>query len=123
MIKLTFCLTRLPSLTRDEFQGYWRNQHAPLVMEHAKHLGFLKYVQSHTTSIAARLPLAAVRGSAGLDYDGVAEFWWEDMASLAAGGATSEGQRAGQLLLEDERRFIDLPRSPIFLSEEFTITQ
>ena len=31
MIKLTFCLRRLPHLTREEFQTYWREQHAPLV--------------------------------------------------------------------------------------------
>jgi uncharacterized protein (TIGR02118 family) len=121
MIKLTFCLTRLPGMTRPQFQDYWRDRHAPLVMAHADALGFARYVQSHTISDAARLPLAAIRGSAGLDYDGVAQFWWTDMATLAAAGATPEGQRAGELLLEDERRFIDLSRSPIFLSNDIAI--
>lgn len=121
MIKLTFCLTRLPHLSREEFQAYWRDKHAPLVMEHADALGFRRYVQSHTISDAAQLPLAVARGSAGLDYDGVALFWWDDMGALAAAGATPEGKRAGQLLLEDERQFIDLPRSPIFLSREIAI--
>ncbi len=123
MIKLTFCLIRLPHLSRREFQDYWRDSHAPLVMAHAEALGFRKYVQSHTISDAARLPLALNRGSAGLDYDGVAQFWWDDMATLAAAGATDAGQRAGELLLEDEKRFIDLPRSPIFLSHDITISE
>lgn len=121
MIRLTFCLLRLPHLTRQEFQDYWRDQHAPLVMSHREALGFRKYVQSHTISDAARLPLALVRGSAGLDYDGVAQFWWDDMATLAAAGATDAGRQAGALLLEDEARFIDMARSPIFLSEDVTI--
>lgn len=123
MIKLTFCLIRLPHLSRQEFQDYWRDSHALLVMAHRRALGFRKYVQSHTISDAARLPLALDRGSMGLDYDGIAHFWWDDMATLAAAGATPEGQRAGELLLEDEKRFIDLPRSPIFLSHDLTISE
>jgi hypothetical protein len=90
-------------------------------MAHREALAFRRYVQSHTISDAARLPLAVARGSAGLDYDGVAHFWWNDMATIAAAGATPEGMRAGELLLEDERRFIDLARSPIFLSTDLTI--
>ena len=31
MIKLTFCLHRLPGLAREAFQEYWVNTHAPLV--------------------------------------------------------------------------------------------
>ncbi|MFT5776135.1 EthD domain-containing protein, partial [Hyphomonas sp.] len=30
MIKLSFCLRRLPHLSREDFQTYWREQHAPL---------------------------------------------------------------------------------------------
>lgn len=74
-------------------------------------------------SDSVTLPLAAARGSSGLDYDGVAEFWWEDMEALAKGAGTSAGREAGRLLLEDERRFIDLSRSPIFLSKEQVILE
>ena len=31
MIKLTFCLHRLPHLSREAFQDYWFNNHAQLV--------------------------------------------------------------------------------------------
>ena len=31
MIKLTFALVRRPELTREAFQDYWFNRHAPLV--------------------------------------------------------------------------------------------
>jgi uncharacterized protein (TIGR02118 family) len=118
VVKLIFCLKRLPQLSREEFQAYWRETHAPLVRRHAQVLGIARYVQSHSFPLDPNSPLAHARGSAGQDYDGVAELWWQDMASLAAAGETAEGRAAGQLLLEDEARFIDLPRSPLFLVEE-----
>ena len=31
MIKLTFCLHRLPHLSREDFQRYWFEKHAPLI--------------------------------------------------------------------------------------------
>ena len=45
MIKLTFCLARLPHLTREQFQDYWLNKHAPLVASHKATLGIRRYVQ------------------------------------------------------------------------------
>lgn len=118
MIKLTFCLKRLPALSREEFQAYWRETHAPLVQRHARVLGIVRYVQSHSLPEGTARALAEARGSAGQDYDGVAELWWDSMESFAAAGQTAEGRAAGQVLLEDEGRFIDLPNSPIFLVEE-----
>ncbi|MGH7820684.1 MAG: EthD domain-containing protein [Candidatus Binatia bacterium] len=34
MVKLVFCLRRLPHLSRAEFQRYWRETHGPLVRKH-----------------------------------------------------------------------------------------
>lgn len=121
MLRVTFCLKRLPGLTREEFQDYWLNRHAPLVKEHAAALGIRKYVQSHSVKLPGAFPLAEVRGSAGLDFDGVAQLWWDDMRSFAAAGSTEAGRVAGALLIEDEKKFIDLPNSPIFLSEDHEI--
>ena len=121
MLRVTFCLKRLPDLTREAFQDYWRNRHAPLVREHAAALGIRKYVQSHSLTLPGAFPLAEVRGSAGLDFDGVAQLWWDDMKSFAAAGATEAGRDAGVLLLADEKKFIDLPNSPIFLSEDYRV--
>lgn len=118
MIKLTFCLKRLPGMSREEFQAYWREKHAPLVQRHAGVLGIARYVQSHTLPEGTASALAEARGSGGQDYDGVAELWWDSMDSFAAAGLTDEGRAAGQELLEDEARFIDLSNSPIFLVEE-----
>lgn len=120
MLKLTFCLRRLPSLTREEFQRYWLETHGPLVRKHSAALRIQRYVQLHTSAAAIN---AAIRGSRGAPegYDGVAELWWESAEDLAAGGATEEGREAGRLLLEDEKRFIDLANSPLFFGEEKTL--
>jgi hypothetical protein len=55
------------------------------------------------------------------EYDGVAELWFDSLEALAAAGATPEGRAAGRRLLEDERRFIDLARSPVWVAEEHPV--
>ena len=122
MIKLTFCLHRLPSLSRDEFQRYWREQHAPLVARHAATLRVRRYVQTH--SLPGGDPVnGGLRASRGgpEDYDGVAELWWDSLDDLAAATASDEGRAASLALLEDERRFIDLARSPLWLGREHVV--
>jgi uncharacterized protein (TIGR02118 family) len=122
MIKLVFCLRRLPSLTREEFQRHWYDRHAPLVRSHAKTLRIRRYVQTHTLTDPANDLLQASRGGPDA-YDGVAELWWDDVAALAGATATEEGRAAGLALLEDERRFIDLARSALFVAQERPIIE
>ena len=74
MIKLTFCLVRLPSLTREQFQDYWFNTHAPLVKSHREVLGIRRYVQLHSAEAALSVDLRQSRGGPE-QYDGVAELW------------------------------------------------
>ncbi|ECR6466434.1 EthD domain-containing protein, partial [Salmonella enterica subsp. enterica serovar Corvallis] len=35
MLKLVMCVKRRAHLTREEFDHYWRNQHASLVVKHS----------------------------------------------------------------------------------------
>ena len=121
MIKLTFCLRRLPSLSLAEFQDYWLNKHAPLVRSHAEALRIRRYVQAHTLdNPAVQGALAASRGAPEA-FDGVAELWWDNREDMAAGIATPEGRDAARALLDDERKFIDHARSPIWINEEHHI--
>lgn len=117
MIHLIFCLHRLPSLTREQFQHHWREHHAPLVRRHAPAMGVLRYAQYHTFEHPALAKLATVRGGPA-PYDGVAQLSWESLEHMLAVNATPEGRQAGQELLADEKRFIDLARSPIFFVRE-----
>lgn len=118
MIKLVFNIRRREGMTRDEFQRYWRNEHARLVEAQADVLRIRRYVQTHARETAADGALAAARGSEPGYYDGVAELWWDSVEDLLEASSSEEGQVAANALLEDERRFIDLPRSPIWLGEE-----
>ena len=116
-MKLVFCLRRLPHLSRAEFQRDWLEQHGPLVRSHAATLGIRRYVQTHTDDLPLTDALRATRG-APEPYDGVAELWWDSVDAFAAAVSTREGMAASQALLEDERRFIDHTRSPLFLATE-----
>ena len=120
MIKLTFCLRRLPTLSLAEFQDYWLHKHGPLVRSLQPALGMERYVQLHRLEGDLGAALQKGRG-APEPYDGVAELWWADEASLRAAGRTPEGREAGRRLLEDEAKFIDLPRSPLWLNREEAI--
>ena len=120
MIKLVFCVTRQAHLSREEFQRYWRERHGPLVRECAKALGIRRYVQVHTLDSPLNEGLRRGRGGPA-GYDGVAELWFDSLDALAAAGATPEGKAAGRRLVEDERTFIDLARSPVFVAEEHPV--
>ena len=120
MIKLTFCLRRAPHLTREEFQRYWLEHHGPLVRASVAALRIRRYVQSHTVTTPVNEALRRGRGAPDV-YDGVAELWWDSLEDFTAAGATPEGREAGRRLLEDERRFIDLAASPLWLTEEHAI--
>lgn len=117
VIKLVFCLRRLPHLSRSEFQRTWREQHGPLVRRHAETLRIRRYVQTHTLDDALEAALRESRGGPEA-FDGVAELWWASREELEAALRDPAGQAAAGELLEDERRFIDLARSPLWLAEE-----
>ena len=121
MIKLVFCLRRLPTLSVSEFQQYWFENHAGLVRQHAEALRIRRYTQSHTFSDVRLSPTIGVRGGKIDAYDGVAELWWDSAEDLVEAIASEEGQAAGRALLEDERTFIDLPNSPLFFTNEHVI--
>jgi uncharacterized protein (TIGR02118 family) len=120
MVKLVFCVRRLPQLSREDFQKYWRDRHGPLVRESAAALGIRRYVQVHTLTTPVNDRLRGGRGAPEA-FDGVAELWFDSVEALAAAGGTPEGRAAGKRLLEDERRFIDLARSPLWLAEEHEV--
>jgi uncharacterized protein (TIGR02118 family) len=120
MIKIVFCLRRRADLSREEFQSYWRSTHASLVRSHADALGIRRYVQVHSIDDAISAAVAGPRQSPE-PFDGVAELWLDSLDALIASGRSDAGRAAAAALLEDERRFIDLARSPLFLADEHVI--
>lgn len=54
-------------------------------------------------------------------YNGAAELLWDSIEDLVEASSSREGREAGKELLEDERRFIDLPNSSLFYVREHEI--
>jgi len=119
VIKLTYCLRRRHDLTVEEFQRYWREVHAPLVAERAEVLGIRRYVQAHTVHPGVNEAMRGRNGGSPEAFDGVAELWFDDLDGMASDDP--DVLRASGELLEDERNFIDLAASPIFLTEEHPV--
>ena len=110
--RLVFLLRRLPQRSRDEFQHYWWNIHAPLVAARAETLGIRRYQQVHTRAPAREGQLP--------EFDGIAELWLD---GPAAAGTLEERARAGADLLADERNFIDLEHSPLWMADEHVMQE
>lgn len=120
MIKLTFCLRRLPHLSREEFQRYWREVHAPLVAARAATLGIVRYEQVHAGFGHLSEAIRASRGSPE-PFDGIAEIWFESEEAMAAAAQNPGIAQAARELLEDERKFIDLANSPLWYNRVHTV--
>ncbi|MCP9628198.1 EthD domain-containing protein [Rhodopseudomonas palustris] len=112
MLKLTMFSRRLPGLSREQFDQHWRDRHGPLVRSHQAVLRIRRYVQtSPLAEPAAQESLRASRGMIAVDFDGLAELWWDSLEDHAAARTTAEGAAALRQLIEDERSFVDLSRS------------
>lgn len=105
--RIVFPLRRLAHLTRDEFQAYWLDVHGPLVASHAATLGIVRYQQVHTREEVRQTSVAC--------FDGMAELWVDPSRRSPDRGALAAASAA---LLEDERTFIDLGASPVWIAEE-----
>ena len=118
MIRLNFALRRQSKLSLAAFQEYWRETHGPLVAGVARKLHFRRYMQSHAVEDSLYDGLRTARTGMHEPFDGIASVWWDTREDLVAALTSKEGQQAAALLLEDEKRFIDLARSPLWLSQE-----
>ena len=122
MITVVFCVHRLPGLNVEAFRRYWWEQHGPLVKARAGILRIARYVQMPRLDAPGLDSVATARG-APESYDGVAQVSWRTLSELQATFGDSAARTAARELLEDERRFIDLPRSPIFFTEEKVVVE
>ena len=119
MIKLTICAKRLPHLTREEFDQYWRDHHGSLVRSFADVLRIKRYVQVPTLpNPTLQETIRATRNALAASFDGYAELWWESLEELAAVRATEGGASALRALLEDEQKFVDLAQSQLWYGTE-----
>jgi uncharacterized protein (TIGR02118 family) len=121
MIKLVYFIHRHPGYSRETFQRYWREQHAPLIRAHAAAFGIVRYTQLHAVPHAKN-----DRNTAFPDpYDGVAELWFRDEQGLTEWfeNRSDAACAAGKAIRDDERRFIDRARSPLLVTREEPIIE
>jgi hypothetical protein len=119
MIKLVYVIRRRADFSPQDFHRRWLT-HGSLVREVAAAIHARRYIQSHTLDTPLNEGLAQSRGM-GEAYDGITEVWWDSIDEFMAGVNSAEGRAAAQRLLDDEREFIDLAHSSLFLTEEHLI--
>jgi hypothetical protein len=98
-------LPRRRELTRAAFRDYYERRHAPLALSHV-HV-FLKYVRNHLADGTSR----------EADFDALSEFWYDSPEAAAAVGKWLQTP-AGQVLRDDEARFMDRARIGACIAEE-----
>ncbi len=111
--RLTWVGSGQTSLTLEEFQDYYLNNHAPLVAGYAEILGIRDYVQLHTMDDSLGEELRQLRGKMTEPYGIHAEFYWNLAAVTSAKGLQALGE-----IQDDEKKFIDFSRSAIWTAEE-----
>jgi uncharacterized protein (TIGR02118 family) len=95
MIKVVGLLTRKAGTTHEDFVRHWYDIHGPLA--HAVP-GIRRYVQSHILDTRTRPDIPETN----VEVDGIAELWYDDLASLQRAAATPEMKR----LTDDGALFI-----------------
>ncbi len=108
MIKSVGLLTRKCGLSHEEFVKHWCEIHGPLA--HAVP-GVRRYVQSHILAEGTRPDIPTT----DVEIDGIAELWYDDMATMERANATPEAKR----LHADGALFIGQIKS--YVVEEKTI--
>jgi uncharacterized protein (TIGR02118 family) len=117
LVKLFFCFRHHQHQTLDEAQLYWRTNHGPIIRGVAQGMRMRRYLQVHYYEDAAEQQLSSVRGTQTATYTGHAEAWF-DRADLMAMAGVPEAVRAMEIAIEDEAKFIDFPKSAIWIVKE-----
>jgi hypothetical protein len=111
MLKITYNMRRLPHLSREEFQTYYRKNHTRVLQpDQVEQLGMRRYVQLHALSEDQCAKLDNGRGGDD-SFDAVAEIWLDDYDFYLKNWWSDKGQEALKALMDDEQNFIDWSRS------------
>lgn len=114
MIRLTYLLRRKADLPFADFQSYWLGEHGPRVQAAAADLGIKRYLQVHTISEPTAATTDHLRGVMQKPFDGVAEFWFDSLESLAE--FSQKRRDLDAELFIDEQKFIDHSESSGWLA-------
>ena len=111
MIKLVEIMKRKEGLTHEEFTRHWEEVHGPLVAKMVP--GVRRYVQSHAAKLS---------GGGDPPIDGIAEVWFDDIASWRESVKWHRSDK-GKVLRDDEDTFLDMSKMVHFVAEEKVIVE
>ena len=120
MIKLVYVIERRADVAPKDFHEYWLKSHGPKVRGHAPAIRAKRYVQSHLMDSPLNEAMRASRGMLP-EVPGITEVWWDSLEDFQAAASSPQGAAALADLAEDEDKFIDVPKSQVFLTQEHTI--
>ena len=121
MLKITYCMRRLPSLSREDFQTYYRRKHTRVLsQEDGAKLKMRRYVQLHALDEGACDALDMNRGGEP-SFDAIAEIWLDDHEVWEQDWNSEEGHAVLRQLMDDEKNFIDWSRSVMTCSRELVM--
>ncbi len=100
MFKIIFLVTKRSDMTREAYQAYSTDTHAPLVL---KLPGLEKYVVNYGVGDAPA-------------YDGAIELWFASAEAFQAALGSPEGQAA----LADQPNFLDTDKTVMLPVQELT---
>ena len=93
MLKITFLMRRLPSLSREEFQTYYRKVHTRAAGPDATDiLGMKRYVQLHALSEDVNDKFGESRGGEP-SFDAVAEIWLDSYEAYERDWKSEDGAK------------------------------
>jgi hypothetical protein len=118
MVKLIYCLRRLPHLSLEEFQQHWLEHHS----QFGKRVKSLRrYVQYHALANDPIREALKQAGASGVEtYDGLAIAWFDSLAAMQDEMGKDPAVAAA---LADEKYFIDHSRSTALLVDEKVIVE
>lgn len=115
MIRLVNVIKRREDLGFSEFNDYLLNEHGKLVLSHSEALGLRRYVQLHNLEEPSGPTVDHLRGEMLTPYDGVQEFWFDDMTALLKAEALTDIDTA---LKASELKFMNHGQSAAWIAYE-----
>jgi uncharacterized protein (TIGR02118 family) len=106
MIKVILLIRRKPNITREEFVNHYEEVHAPLVLKH------FPWIKGYVRNYVVEIPI-----SEELGLDCITEYWYDSLDDAIRVQAFCDSE-AGQVIIEDEEKFIDIESRIVLLGDE-----
>lgn len=118
-VKGTFLSKRRPDSTVEEYQKYWRGNHADIIQAQKDFFSFVRaYVQNHFVP-GSFVTLAGGALSQEDSFDGSPQMWFDSADDIYRAFATDGYHK---YIKEDEKILVKVGYSQSFISREFPIT-